>query len=125
MKPSGVQLIRPMVPPGRHDADQLVGARLVVRGEHDADAGQHGVERAVVERERLGVGLPPVERDPGGLGVPATRLEQLGGEVAGDDAGTGLRRRDGDVAGARRDVEDAVPGPDAGWPRRGAARGSG
>ena len=57
MKPSGVQLASPIRPPGRQTRSQLGrGARLVGR-EHHAERRQHGVERAVGERQRLGVGL--------------------------------------------------------------------
>ena len=50
--------------------DELVGAGLVVRREHDADAGHDGVELAVGERQRLGVGLPPVQPRPPPRGLP-------------------------------------------------------
>ena len=63
MKPVGVQLIIPMVPPGRVDPDQLVGDGLVVRREHRPDAGQHDVEARVGERQRLGIGLDPLQPD--------------------------------------------------------------
>ena len=96
------------MPPGPADPDQLVGGLLVVRREHHADAGQHGVELAVVERQGLGVGLPPVEVDAALGGGRAPGVEQLGGQVAGDDVGAGQRGRDGGVAGAGSDVEHAL-----------------
>ncbi len=44
---------------GAADPDQLVGAGLVMRREHHPDAGQHGVEVLVRERQCLRVAPPP------------------------------------------------------------------
>jgi len=45
------------------DPDQLVGTHLVVRREHDPDAGHHDVELVVCEGQRLGIGLTPLDLD--------------------------------------------------------------
>ena len=45
-------------------AKHLVRDRLVVGGEHGAERRRDDVERVLVERQRLGVGLDPLERDP-------------------------------------------------------------
>ena len=50
-------------PAGPAHPDQLVGRLLVVRREHHADGGQHGVERAVGVGQRLGVALLPGHLD--------------------------------------------------------------
>ena len=90
---------------------QLVGRRLVVRCEHDPDAGGGHVEAVVVVRQRLGIrGLPGdvealVRRD-----VPAP-LEQLRGQVGGGDPGAGPR---GSPAGRR----SASPSPGPSRPTR-------
>ena len=108
MKPSGVQLTRPIRPPGRTTRTSSsalawwCGANMMPTHE-SAD-----VELAVVERQRLGVGLLPGELDVRRLGVPAARLEQLGGQVGGDDGAAGQRGRDRGVAGAGGDVEDPL-----------------
>ncbi len=51
--------------------------------------------------------------DAGGGGAGARGREVLGRDVDAGDLGARLRGGDGDVAGAARDVEDAVAGPDA------------
>ena len=53
------------------DAHELVGDVLVVRREHRADRGHDDVERLVLERQLLGVGLHPLELEP--LGLRAAR----------------------------------------------------
>ena len=59
---------------GAGDAHELVGGRLVVGREHHADRRHHDVERAVREREVLGVRLGPLELEalapPRGAGPP-------------------------------------------------------
>ena len=60
MKPSGVQLINPIVPPGRQTRTISSADALVVRREHDPDAGQHRVELSAAERQRFGIGFPPL-----------------------------------------------------------------
>jgi hypothetical protein len=70
----------------------------VVRREHHADRGHHGVERVVVERQRLGVRLTPLELEAALRRGLSAGLEQLGRQVAGHDGGTGGSRRQGDVA---------------------------
>ena len=121
MNPSGVQLSRPILAPGPAHPQQLVGGDLVVRREHHADAGDDRVEGRVVEGQRLGVGLLQV------IAQVARRcarpdVEQRRREVAGDHLGPGSGGRERGVAAAGRDVEDAVPGRDAAWPRRGRGR---
>ena len=99
---------------GADHADQLVGGDLVVRGEHHADAGDRGVELGVGVRQRLRVGdLPAQLRRPAAARL-AAGLDQVGGEVAGDDVGAGQGGGDRGVAGAGGDVEDAVTRSDAG-----------
>ena len=68
------------------DPDQLVGGGLMMRGEHDSQAGHDHVELAVAERERLGVGLPPFQRQALLLRLPLTGGQEFGSEVAGDYA---------------------------------------
>jgi hypothetical protein len=96
------------------DAHELVGCLLVVRSEHHADRRHHDVERCVGERQMLGVGLRPVERESGLVGAGAPGLEQLGGQVARDDAGAALGGMQRRVAGAGGDVEHLLAGGDAG-----------
>jgi hypothetical protein len=72
--------------------------------EHRADRGHDHVERLVVELEVLGVGFDPFELDPIGLRPAATRLQQLGRQVAGRDVRAGLRRGYRGVPGTGGDV---------------------
>ena len=112
---------QPHRPTGTDDADELVGALLVMRSEHHADAGEDRVERAVGERQRLGVGLAPVDLDTALRGRATPGVEELRGEVGGDDVRASLRSGDGDVARARCDIEDELAGVDvAGLDERGA-----
>jgi hypothetical protein len=85
----------------------------MVRREHRADARHDDVEGRVLERQVLGVGLRPLQREPLGFGDAAAGLEQLGREVAGGDVRAGLRGADGSVPGSGRDVEHLHPGADA------------
>ena len=62
---------------GAADAHELVRGGLVMGREHHADRGHDDVERLVLERQVLGVGLDPVELEALGLGAAAARLEQL------------------------------------------------
>jgi len=41
----------------------LVGGPLVMRREHGTDNGEHGVKLVLAERERLGIGLDPIQLD--------------------------------------------------------------
>ncbi len=84
----------------------------MVGREHHADRRHHDLERRVVERERLGVGLDPVQIHAGRVGAAPTGLEQIRYEVAGDDVGAALGSGDRRVAGAGGDVEDARAGGD-------------
>jgi hypothetical protein len=79
--PSGVQLSTPIVPSGRQTRTSSAAGRGVVRGEHDADAGQDDVEGGVLEGQRLRVGLAPLELGAGGGGALAPVVEELGREV--------------------------------------------
>ncbi len=112
--PSGVQLKQADRAAGAADADELVGGRLVEGREHHPDRGDDDVEAVVLEGKVVGVGLGPLQLDSLGLGAGAAGVEELGGEVAGDDVGAGLRRRDRGVAGAGGDVEDAHARADPG-----------
>ena len=100
---------------GPADPDQLVRGGLVVRREHDADAGEH---RCRTRRRAYGSAsaspTSQVELDPGLAGQPLADRQQLGGEVGGDTVRAGRGGRDGDVAGAGGDVEHPVAGLDAG-----------
>ena len=50
--------------------------------EHHADAGHDDVEGPVVERQALGVGLDPLELEPGVLRAATARVQQLGCQIA-------------------------------------------
>ena len=106
------------------DAQQLARGGDVVGGEHDPDRRDHDVERGVGERERLGVGLDPLDDEPLGFGPAAADVEQRRRQVGRHDAAAGARRGERDVAGSRGDVEHADARADpARMDERGAERG--
>ena len=107
-----MKLIIPIVPPGPAHAQELVGHCLMVGGEHRAERGGDDVELAVAERQRLGVGLDPLELDSPRAGLAAARLEVLRREVRGHDLRPGLGGADGHVARAGGHVEHALAGGD-------------
>ena len=92
------------------DAHEFVGGLLVVGCEHHAHAREHDIERAVSERQRLGVGLAPLELSARLGGETPSDVEQLGREVARDHGRAVQCGRNGHVPAARRDVEHALPG---------------
>ena len=97
---------------GSAHAKELVGDPLMIGGEHRAERGGDDVERPVVERERLGVGLDPLELDPAGARFTTARLEVLRREVGGNDLGAGLGGPDRHVSRARGHVEHTLAGSD-------------
>ena len=107
MKPSGVQLASAIVPPGRTTRSSSAAARCVVGCEHRAEHGRDGVEGAVRERQRLGVALEQLDLQALGLGAPPPALEERGDVVDADGGAAVPRRRDGGIAAAGGDVEDA------------------
>ena len=84
----------------------------MVRGEDRAERRGDDVELAICERERLGVGLDPLELHPVGLGLTAARLEVLRRQVRSHDLGPGLGGADRRVSRPGGDVEHALPGRD-------------
>jgi len=112
MNPSGVQLSRPVVPPGRQTrssasaASWRCGANITPTQEED------GVELLVPERQRLGVSGAPREVQTLCLGRPAANLQQLGSEIGRGDLGATTYGGQRGVARARGDFEDPLPGGD-------------
>ena len=95
-------------------AKELVRDCSMVRREDRAEARRHDVERGGSERERLRVGLDPLDLDTPGVCLSSAGCEVLGGHVRCDNVGPRLGRADRDVARSRRNVEHAVAGRDAG-----------
>jgi hypothetical protein len=93
-------------------AHQLVGDRPMVGREDRADRGGHHVELAVGERQRLGVGVHPLELHASCVRLAAARLEVLRREVRRDDLCPRLGGADRDVPGAGGDVEHPLAGGD-------------
>jgi hypothetical protein len=88
-----------------HAPGLAVGGRLVGE-EHGAELARHGVERAVLERERQRVGLLP--GDLGRLHPRGREVEHRPVEVGGDDRGArrqGAGEGAGGDAGAGRGLE--------------------
>ena len=105
MKPAGVQLARPMRAAAAHDAQHLAGRARVVRREHHAERRQHRVEGAVVEGQRLDVGLAEGDRQPLGGGAAAAVLEQGRHVVGRRHVAPAAGRRQRAVAVARGHVQ--------------------
>ena len=63
---------------GLADAQQLGRGLVLVGREHHAEGRDDGVERAVGERQRLGIGLPEFDRQAFGRRARAAALEQAG-----------------------------------------------
>jgi hypothetical protein len=97
MNPSGVQLISPIVPRPA-DTGHLAGAGLVVRGEHDPDAGKHRVELAVGKGECLGISLPPLQHGGFLCGLLPPELQKFRCQVARHDLRAGQCCGNGGVA---------------------------
>jgi hypothetical protein len=96
--------------PGPAHPQQLVGHRLVVGSEHGAHRRGDDVEFPVAERQRLRVGLDPLELEPAGTGLAAACVEARGRQVGRDHVRSCLCRADGDVARAGGDVEHPLAG---------------
>ncbi len=90
-----------------HDARHLADRRRAIGQEHQRHLAQDDVERAVGERERCGVGLPPfdVGTDPAGDGEH--RLVEVDADDAGSRPGQ-VSCGAGDDAGTAGDVEHAA-----------------
>ena len=113
MKPSGVQLADAETTSRRHTRTSSAAARewsaLNITPMADSTRSKDPSPMG----QRLGVGLGEVDREVLRLRAPTGDVEQ-GGHVV--DAGGGrppAGRREGDVPGAGRDVEDAGAGCDA------------
>src|SRR4029077_919921 len=123
MNPSGVQLSRPMVPPGRQtriSSSALAwwyGANMTPRQDITVSNSPPANGRgSAAGRPRYPRGTPlpppPPQPRPPPRGLPLPGLEQFRGQVAGHHAGSRLGGRDRGVAGSGGHVEHAVPGPD-------------
>ena len=122
IRPSGVQLTRPIAPPGRHTRTSSSATTWWRGANWTPNDGEHAVEARVGERQRLGVAL-----DPGDAAVARARagdVEQVGHEVEAGDVGAELGGAQRDVAGAGGDVEHGVAGLDAGEREQVAGRGA-
>ncbi len=84
----------------------------MVRGEDRTERGRDDVEGAVLERERLGVRLHPVQLHAPRAGLAPARFEVLWREVGRHNVRTRLGGADRDVPRARGDVEHALAGCD-------------
>ena len=115
MKPSGVQLSRPIRPPGRTTrtsssaASWWRGANITPTHEIAASNSPSSYGSA------CGVVGAPVQVEALGLGGAARPMSSSARrDVGGDDVGAGAGGGQRGVAGAGRDVEDVLAGADAG-----------
>ena len=111
MKPSGVQLTRPICAAGparpgaaRRRLVWWCGANMMPTHERTASNSPSEYGRASASASCQ------VRVTSAAVGVPAPRLQQLGRQVGGDDVGAGEGGRDGALPRAGGDVEDPLPG---------------
>jgi hypothetical protein len=113
-------------PAGPADPQQLSRGDVGLGREHDAERGQHEVERAGFEREVLGVADAQFDRQAFRGRSCAGAIEELVDVIGRGDDATAARRGEGGVALAGGDVEDELTGDDvnrlaeqlAGWLQR-------
>jgi hypothetical protein len=79
-----------------------------------AELAEHDVEGCVPVRERLDVALPKLDLRTRDARVLLRPLEQLRGQVEPANAPARPRGRDRDDARSTGDVQDVLPGPNAG-----------
>lgn len=87
-----------------------------MRREHDPQAGHDDVELAITERERLGIGLPPLQLKALLRGPALPGGQQFGGQVTGDYVCAGAHGWDRGVAGSSSHIQnpDSRPHPGGG-----------
>ena len=105
MKPSGVQLARPILPPRLHTRTSLGSGAVLVGREHHPEGGDDDVEAGVGKRQRLRIGLAELDAEPVGVGALAGALEQGRHVVGRDHLAPAPRGGKRDVAVAGSDVE--------------------
>jgi hypothetical protein len=112
----GEALLRPGRHPDRptraHHAKQLLGDHPWPRSDHGAEHRADAVEAGVLERERLGVGLDPLDVVALGLCADAPAIDHARREVRGHHACALARAREREVAVAGRHVEHLLAGRD-------------
>ena len=99
-----------MVPPQRQTRTNSPALAWLCGANMTPDAGQHGVELAASKRQRLGLGLTPLQLGAPLLGLRPPDLEQLGSQVARHHARASQRWRDVGVARPGRHVEHPLAG---------------
>ena len=110
--PSGVQLSRPIVPPGRQTRTSSSAAAWWC-GANITPIEEMTTSNAPSSNGRCSASASTqLERDARALGAVPAGLEQLGREVARGHARAALRGGDRRVAGAGGDVEDVHAGAD-------------
>ena len=112
MKPSGVQLARPILPPCLQTRSSLGRGAILVGREHHPEGRDDDVETGVGERQRFGVGLAELDGEPFGVGAFAGAIEQRGHVVSGDHLAPAPRGGEADVAVAGGHVEHLLAGAD-------------
>ena len=86
----------------------------MTRGEHVSEGREDSVEAPVLERETLGVSLPPLDLESFRLGFGLARVEESGRKVKPSNTRAGASCGAGGVASAAGDVEHAHSRRDAG-----------
>ncbi len=108
MKLSGVQLARPILPPGRQTRIEFVRRLLLIGREHDAEGRKHDIEAGIREGKRFRVGFLERDRQALGFGAVAATIEKRADIVRRHDVGEAAGRGERRIAVAGGDVEDAL-----------------
>ena len=95
----------PILPPGRHDTQQLARDLLVVGREHRPEGREDHVERRVRERQCFGIGLLEGEGQPFSRRALAGLVEQRRDVVGGGHVGEATGGGEGGVAAAGGNIQ--------------------
>ena len=114
MNPSGVQLARAIVPPGRQTRRSSAAACAWSGANIDPNTDVTASERRVRERQGFGVAFEQLDGEALGLRPEAAALEQRRDVVDADGRAAVAGRGDRGVAAAGGDVEDAPAGLEVG-----------
>ncbi len=112
MKPGGVQLASPILPPGRHTRRSSEAARSWLGVNITPKVETTTSKLPSSNGQGLGIGLAELDCQPVGGGALAGVVEQGRDIIGGDHVAPAACGRQRDVAVAGGDVEHALPGAD-------------
>jgi hypothetical protein len=96
---------------GPANAQQLIGGALLIGREHRPEAGEHNIERAILEREVLSVALNPLDLQALGLRTLLCARQERSNEVTAGRRCAPARRSQRRVPSTTRNIQHALTGP--------------